>query len=227
MPETWLPYLSAFLIGLVGGVHCLGMCGGIVSALSVGLPTQVKLSPIAMLPYQFAYNFGRILSYVTAGAIMGGLGTLLLHWLPLYLAQRVLLTLAGLMMILLGLYIGGWWMILNRVEKAGSSVWRRLEPLGRQWLPVKRPAQALAVGLVWGWLPCGLVYSMLINAVSAGGVLNGAGIMLAFSLGTLPNLMIMGLLVGAASRLFHAPQTRKLAGLSIIGFGLWTLYRLL
>ena len=227
MPDSLLPFFSAFIVGLVGGVHCVGMCGGIVATLSLGLPEQKRQNPFAMIPYQLAYNIGRIASYVFAGALMGGLGALLLQWLPLYIAQRILLTFAGVFMILLGLYIGGWWMILNKVEQAGTVLWRMVEPVGRKLLPVKTPAQAVGVGLIWGWVPCGLVYSMLINAVSSGSALNGAGVMLAFALGTLPNLIIMGLLAGVAAHLLQAPLTRKLAGLSIIAFGAFTLSRLL
>ncbi len=225
VPEFWLPYLSALIVGLVGGVHCVGMCGGIVSTLSISLPGESRRRASAMLPYQMAYNLGRISSYVAAGALMGGLGTLLVQWMPLYVAQRVLLMFAGIFMILLGLYIGGWWMLLNRVEQAGGGLWRRIEPLGRKLLPVSSPLRALGVGLVWGWVPCGLVYSMLINAVSTGSALKGAGVMLAFAAGTLPNLIIMGLLTGAAAHLLQAPLTRRLAGLCVIGFGLWSLWR--
>ena len=225
MPEFWLPYISALIVGLLGGVHCLGMCGGIVSSLSMGMSPQHQKGPLSALPLQLSYNFGRISSYVFAGAIMGGLGSLLLQWLPIYSAQRILLLFAGLFMILLGCYIGGWWMALNRVEKAGGVIWKVLEPLGRRFLPIQSPLQAVGLGLIWGWLPCGLVYSMLINAVAGGSMVNGAGIMLAFAIGTLPNLLLMGFLVGAASHILHAPLTRKIAGGCIIGFGIWSLFR--
>lgn len=227
MPELWPSYLSAFLVGLVGGIHCLGMCGGIVSALSLGLAPEVRRDPIKMLPYQLAYNLGRISSYVAAGVIMGGLGALLLQWTPLYLSQRILYALAGIMMILLGLYISGWWMFLSQVEKVGSALWTKLEPISRKLLPIKSRFQAFKVGLIWGWLPCGLVYSMLINAVSTGGAVSGGAIMLAFALGTLPNLLTMGLLAGAAARLLQARWFKQLAGVMIMGFGLWTLSKLL
>ncbi|MCW8883664.1 MAG: sulfite exporter TauE/SafE family protein [Motiliproteus sp.] len=226
MPEIWIPYLSAFLVGLVGGVHCIGMCGGIVSTLSLGLPAETRNNLWAMLPYQLSYNLGRIFSYVVAGAIMGGLGTLLVQWMPLQLAQKVLLGFAGTFMILLGLYIGGWWMALNQLEKVGGRLWKLIEPYGRGLIPIKTPAQAIKVGLIWGWVPCGLVYTMLINAVSTGSALNGAGVMLAFALGTLPNLVIMGMLAGAAAHLLHSKKVKKLAGLLIIGFGIYALLRL-
>ncbi|WP_207063906.1 sulfite exporter TauE/SafE family protein [Motiliproteus sp. SC1-56] len=227
MPEIWMPYVSAFLVGLVGGVHCLGMCGGIVSALSFGMPRETQGQTFTLLLFHSAYNLGRILSYVAAGALMGGLGVLLVESLPMQTAQQLLLAMAGLFMILLGLYMGGWWMVLNRVESLGRHLWRRIEPLGRQLMPIRSPGRALAVGALWGWLPCGLVYSMLINAVASGGAAEGALLMLAFALGTLPNLLVMGTLVGVASHLFHNPGVRKGAALLVIGFGLYTLGRLL
>ena len=225
MSDLWLPYLSAFLVGLLGGVHCIGMCGGIVSALTLGLPRRQEHPIASMLPFQLAYNLGRILSYVVAGAIMGGLGMLLAHLMPIYLAQRLLLALAGVFMILLGLYLGGWWQVLNRLEAAGGRVWSWIEPLGRKLLPVRSTGQAFLVGAVWGWIPCGLVYTMLVNSVSAGSMLKGAGIMLAFSLGTLPNLLVIGVLAGAAARLTGNATIRKAAGILVLLFGVLTLWR--
>ncbi|MCW8905744.1 MAG: sulfite exporter TauE/SafE family protein [Sedimenticola sp.] len=222
--ELLLPYLSAFVVGLLGGVHCIGMCGGIVSALTFGLPEERRTSFGAQLPFQLAYNLGRILSYVVAGAIMGGLGLLLAQLMPVQVAQQVLLAVAGIFMILLGLYLAGWWMVLNRVEQAGGLLWRRIEPLGRRLLPVHSPLRALTIGLVWGWIPCGLVYTMLINAVSSGGALQGAGLMLAFGLGTLPNLLAIGLLAGAAAHLARSQTARRVAGLTVMAFGIYTLW---
>ncbi|MCG8426865.1 MAG: sulfite exporter TauE/SafE family protein [Chromatiales bacterium] len=222
--DLLLPYLSAFVVGLLGGVHCVGMCGGIVGALTFGLPEQNRASILGMMPFQLAYNLGRISSYVVAGAIMGGVGVLLAQFMPVYMAQQVLLVIAGLFMVLLGLYLAGWWMVLNRVERAGGAIWKRLEPIGRKLMPVRSPGQALAIGLIWGWIPCGLVYSMLVNAVSAGGVWQGALLMLAFALGTLPNLLLMGTLAGAAARLAESALARQVAGAMVILFGLYTLW---
>ena len=221
----WLPYMSAFVVGLLGGVHCIGMCGGVVAALTFGLPRERQGRVARTMPYHLAYNLGRMLSYVFAGALMGGLGMLLAQLLPVYYAQRVLLGFAGLFMIALGLYLAGWWMGLNRVERMGGRLWALVEPFGRRLLPVRSPLRAFGVGIVWGWLPCGLVYSMLVNAVSAGGAVQGAGLMLAFALGTLPNLLAMGVLAGAAARLSGAPAFRRVAGALVIVFGVYTLWQ--
>lgn len=225
--ESWMSYVSAFVVGLLGGVHCVGMCVGIVGAMTLGLPREQRQSLSRMLPYQLAYNLGRLGSYLLAGALMGGLGLLLAQVMPVYYAQRLLLAGAGVFMILLGLYLGGWWMLLNRIERLGGGVWRRIEPLARRLLPVRTPLQALVVGAFWGWIPCGLVYSMLVNAVAAGGGWQGAGLMLAFGLGTLPNLLLMGVLAGGAARLARSQLARCVAGASVVLFGLYTLWRAL
>ncbi len=219
-------YLAAFLVGLLGGVHCVGMCGGIVSALTFGLSPKRGAGTSAVLPLQLAYNLGRVLSYTLAGALMGGLGVLLVSWLPFYQAQRALLGLAGIFMLLLGLYLGGWWPGLARIEAAGGVLWRRIEPWGRRLLPVRSPRQALLLGLLWGWLPCGLVYSVLIWSVSAGGLARGALLMLAFGLGTMPNLLAMGLAASALARWSRKPAVRRGAGAMVAALGVYTLWGL-
>ena len=224
---TELGYLTAFTAGLLGGVHCVGMCGGIVSALTFGLPEAKRNHIGGMLPYQLAYNLGRMLSYVAAGAVMGALGMLLAQVMPVYYAQRALLALAGIFMVLLGLYLAGWWMVLSRLEALGGRLWRRLEPLSRRLLPVERPSQAFMVGMVWGWIPCGLVYTMLVTAVSSGSALGGALLLLAFALGTLPTMLGIGLLAGAAARLTQSAELRRFAGTMVVLFGLHTLWQAL
>ena len=220
-----VPYLSAFLVGLLGGVHCVGMCGGIVGALTFGLAEEKRDRISSLMPYQLAYNLGRITSYVIAGAIMGALGLLIVQFMPVYYAQRALMAVAGLFMVLMGLYLAGWWMLLSRLERAGGAIWRRMEPFGRRLLPVRTPIQALGVGLIWGWIPCGLVYSMLVTAVSSGSALKGAGLMLAFALGTLPNLLIIGAMAGAAARLSRSGIFRQVAGGTVVVLGLYTFWQ--
>ena len=223
--DILVPYLSAFLVGLLGGVHCVGMCGGIVGALTFGLAKERRDRIGSMMPYQLAYNLGRITSYTIAGALMGALGLLIVQFMPVYYAQRALMAVAGLFMVLMGLYLAGWWMLLSRLERAGGAVWRRIEPFGRRLLPVRTPAHALGVGLIWGWIPCGLVYSMLVTAVSSGSALKGAGLMLAFALGTLPNLLIIGAMAGAAARLSRSGTFRQIAGGIVVLFGLYTFWQ--
>jgi uncharacterized protein len=219
-------HLTAFLVGLLGGVHCLSMCAGLVGSLTLGLDPRLRHDTLRMLPYQLAYNLGRIGGYALAGAVFGGVGALLLQIGSLQVAQRLLYGLAGLVMILLGLYLGGWWRVLGVTERLGLRLWRRLEPLGRRLLPVRRLRDALLLGLLWAWIPCGLVYSVLITAVSTGSPLDGALLMLAFGAGTLPNLLGIGLLAGAAARLAERRALRQGAGLLVIGFGIHALWQL-
>lgn len=219
-------YLAAFLVGLLGGVHCVGMCGGIVGALALGLPQEVRASA-RMLPYLLAYNLARIASYTLAGALLGGVGYLAAHWSGLRHAQLGLQVLAALFMIALGLYLAGWWLGLARLEHAGSRVWRHLEPLGRRFLPVHTPRQAFLLGLLWGWLPCGLVYSVLVWSISRGDAIEGGLLMLSFGLGTLPTLLLMGVAATRLSAFVRHIWVRRMAGMLVMSFGLWTLYPLL
>ncbi|MGA7801513.1 MAG: sulfite exporter TauE/SafE family protein [Gammaproteobacteria bacterium] len=218
-------FISAFLVGLLGGVHCVGMCGGIVGALTFGLPEDVRREHGLLLPYLLAYNGGRVLSYTMAGALMGGIGLLATHLAGVHQVQAALQVLAGLFMVALGLFLAGWWRGLSRVERAGAHLWRYIEPLGRRLMPVHHPRQAFALGLVWGWLPCGLVYSVLIWAIAAGDPARGAGLMLSFGIGTLPNLLAMGLFAARLARLVRNPWTRRIAGSLVLAFGLLTLVR--
>lgn len=216
-----LLYPAAFLIGLTGGVHCLGMCGGIVGALTLGLPTAPGASLRTRLPFLLAYNLGRITSYVVAGALAGGVGAWAAQLISVHRAQLGLQILAGLFMILLGLYLAGWPGLLSRLERAGGVFWRRIEPLGRRFFPVRAPVHALGIGLVWGWLPCGLVYSALVWAVSAGGALQGGLLLLSFGLGTLPTLLAMGSAAAALAGFIRRPGVRAAAGTLVILFGIY------
>ena len=222
---TDVTLLSALLVGFFGGVHCVGMCGGIVAALTFGLPESARTRPRSAWPYHIAYNLGRITSYTIAGALAGGIGGLVLHLAALHQAQQVLQILAALFMIALGLYLGGWWSGLMRVERLGGLLWRRMEPIGRRFLPVASPPQAFALGLVWGWLPCGLVYSVLVWSLAAGGALEGARLMLSFGIGTLPNLLLMGLLAARLSAFVRGPWPRRVAGGLVAAFGIILLLR--
>jgi sulfite exporter TauE/SafE len=216
-------FLAVFLIGLLGGVHCAGMCGGIVSALSLQMPESAARTGAAW-PIHLAYNLGRIGSYAIAGALIGSLGSLgmlLNNWLPV---QRILYVAANLMMVALGLYLTGLTQTLAFAERAGQWLWRRVQPATRRFLPVRGMAQALPLGMLWGWLPCGLVYSVLTMAMLSGSAARGAAIMLAFGLGTLPNLMLAGLLLVRFRNVVQGRALRLGSGLIVLGFGVWGLF---
>lgn len=208
-------YISAFLVGFLGIVHCAGMCGGIIGALTLGQGSESRVQKVSIL---LSYNLARILSYAIAGGLMGSFGWFATNWLDIHLAQGVLQLLAALFMLALGLYLGGWWFGLNRVERFGSIIWKRVEPVGRQLIPVTNFRQAFILGLVWGWLPCGLVYSVLIWTMSAGSFIDGALMMASFGLGTLPNLLLMGLFAGSLLKYFQNNIVKKISGMMIIAF---------
>ena len=217
--------LSAFLVGLLGGVHCLGMCGGIVAALTLGLPESIVNSR-RMPVYILAYNTGRLASYTLAGTLMGGVGWLAVNWSQLHSVQIILQALAGLFMVALGLYLGGWWRGLAYLEYAGAGLWRHIEFRARRFMPVSTIPQAFVLGIFWGWLPCGLVYSVLVWSVSAGDPLYGGALMLAFGAGTLPLMMFLGTAAGRVAGWIRSQRARQLAGLLVLVFGLYQLMRL-
>ena len=219
-----IPYWTAFLAGLFGGVHCVGMCGGVAGALGFGLPEAVRSNGRRLLPYLAAYNAGRIVTYTLLGGLVGYLGALGGDAAAQYGAWRGLRVLAGVLMIAMGLYLAGWWMGLLRVERFGGRLWEGLAPLRRKVLPVRSVSGALGFGMVWGFLPCGLVYTLLIWALAAGGALEGGAFLFSFGLGTLPTVLLMGLGAGALVRRMQAKRWRRTAGLLVMGFGAWTLY---
>lgn len=212
--------LSLFLTGLLGGVHCLGMCGGIVTAISL---TGTGNRPLLLL----GYNLGRLGSYTLIGALLGGLsqwGLAQTSYLPL---QQWLFALANLLLILLGLYLAGLSTMVGRIEKLGVPLWQRLQPLTRRFLPVRHPWHSVLVGAVWGWVPCGLVYTASLAALATQSAAGGALAMLSFGLGTLPNLLLMGSFASQLQRLKQKRPVRLFAGLAICVLGAWHLYLLL
>jgi hypothetical protein len=122
-------------------------------------------------------------------------------------------------MILFGIYLAGWWHSLLFLEKAGAYLWKYIEPLGRRFIPVRTAGQAYLLGLVWGWLPCGMVYAVLALALASGSVIDGGVIMLAFGLGTLPVMLTMGLAFSNLERLVRNPRVRLIAGILVMLMG--------
>ncbi len=217
-------WLTAFIVGLLGGVHCFGMCGGIVAALSLGVREDFREQQKKLLRLQLMYNFGRIMSYTLAGFVAGTLG-FFAHDLSGMEGVRVSLQLiAAVIMVALGLYLGGWWFGLLKVEQMGSGLWKYIEPIGRKLIPVQTMSAALALGLVWGWLPCGLIYSVLIWALAVADPVKGALLMLSFGLGTLPNLLLMGVFAAQLGQFLKKVWLRKVAGILVVGFGMWQFY---
>jgi sulfite exporter TauE/SafE len=236
---TEFSIIAVFFAGLLGGVHCLGMCGSIVGILTAQLPKPSpasgrgadRLTPSgaraagARWPFHLAYNAGRLASYAVAGALAGAIGQaglLLRDQVPV---QHLLFALSSLMLVAMGLYLAGIWSQVRRIEQFGGILWRHIQPLTRGLFPIATPLRAFLLGTLWGWLPCGLVYSVLVTALASGHAQSGALVMLAFGLGTLPNLLAIGLFWESIKHWVQSARVRMAAGLLVAGFGVYGLIK--
>lgn len=222
--DGWLQamMLTALLAGLLGGTHCAAMCGGIVSLTCAG-PGDVANRRW----FPLAYNGGRILSYVTAGALAGALGQAGMVLRGGALTQHLLMFLMGAMLIVVALNVAGVRPVMRGIEAAGELVWRQLRPFSTHFLPVKSPWQALGLGALWGWLPCGMVYAMLLTALASGNAGEGALILAAFGLGTLPNLLLIGATLGRARNWMRVRGLRYAGSLVIAAVGVYGMLHVL
>ncbi|MCU0897561.1 MAG: sulfite exporter TauE/SafE family protein [Burkholderiales bacterium] len=209
---------TALAIGFLGGIHCVGMCGGIVAALTLRRPGEPPAPRAWRL--QLGYNAGRIASYTVAGGIaglVGSVGTLLDRLLPVQLALYVL---ANALLVFLGLYLAGLGTAVLRLEAAGGALWRFAQSHGLKLGPAQTPLGAVGAGLAWGWIPCGLVYSAVALALVSGDAARGALVMLAFGLGTLPTLLATGLAADRLKRLARDRRVRVAAGIAVLAMGI-------
>lgn len=236
--------VAVFLVGLLSGVHCLGMCGSIVGVFTAQVPKPpIHLSPgggkgdrlslrekiglkgSARWPFHLAYSSGRIASYAIAGALVGAVGQAGLLMRDAVPVQHLLFTMSSLMLIVLGLYLAGVWGAVRQLERLGGGLWKHLQPYTTRLLPVNTVPRALGLGALWGWLPCGLVYSVLLTALASGNAMRGALIMLVFGLGTLPNLLAIGLFWEGIKGWVQSPRVRLTAGLLVAMFGVYGLVK--
>ena len=210
---------AVFVIGILSGVHCIGMCGGIVGALTLGVDPQSGAK--RRLGLQIFYNLGRISSYTLAGLLMGWIGAITTQNFASHSLHQILQTFSGVVLILMGFYLAGWWRVLTKVEQAGSIIWKRIEPFARKLIPIKNSKHAFMVGVLWGWLPCGLVYSMLTMSLTTASATQGALVMLSFGLGTLPNLLAMGLMATSLQNFLRQPVIKSIAGILVVIAGVY------
>ena len=216
MIEAWPQVTAAFVTGLLGSAHCLGMCGGISGLFAVNAAvTSLK----RQAPQAIAYNTGRVLTYAILGVVVALIGRTMVDSIP-KLAAPVRLA-SGLLIVLIGLQVAFNWRILALVENAGGRLWRKIAPAAKGLVPVESMPQALGLGLIWGLLPCGLVYSVLLLAASTADPVSGSLVMLAFGIGTMPAMIATGL---SAAKLAQFMSRRRLgAGLLIVIIGLATI----
>jgi len=213
--------ISAFLLGLASTLHCVGMCGGIIGALSFGLPEHIRSHRWRVMSYVSAYNIGRVTSYGVIGALMGFFGAELFASISPDYGHRLLSWLAAIIMLGIGLYLAGAFPWFVMIEKLGAPLWTWLEPAGKKLLPVKTPAHAMLFGMIWGWLPCGMVYAALAWATASGSAVDGLQLMLAFGVGTLPATLTAGIFAGWFTVLARKRILRVVAGVTIIVMAVW------
>ncbi|GLR74444.1 sulfite exporter TauE/SafE family protein [Aliivibrio sifiae] len=214
-----IDFIGAFIIGLMGAGHCIGMCGGISAVISM----NTAKTSYPRWSFILLYNLGRICSYSIFGFLIGGFFFSIASTSGSYSALVYLRILAGLLMCLLAFYIGNWWKGLVYIEVIGKKLWQYLSPLTKRLLPLKTPFHAIPFGFLWGWLPCGLVYSTLSWAAVSGGAINGALIMVAFGLGTLPAMFLVGLGAQTLKSWLNHKVTKNISGLLLLVYGLHTI----
>ncbi len=213
-------YIVAFTMGLFSSMHCIGMCGSIIGTLTLSLSPEIRNKKNRLFPFVLNYNIGRIVSYTLAGALVGVIESLLTLPLSHGEGHRILQLISAVIMACAGLYIAGWFPRFAYIEKAGVHLWKKMEPFGRKLIPVKNLTQAYLFGMVWGWLPCGLVYTALALAATTGDITKSALSMLSFGLGTLPAVMGVGIMTGALMRLSRMQYFKQAIGLLMIALAL-------
>lgn len=209
-------YLAAFAMGLFSSLHCIGMCGSIISTLTLSLKPEIRNKKSTLLPYVLNYNIGRIFSYSIAGLLAGLAGNLLILPFGTDHGFRILQLLSASFMIGAGFYIAGWFPRFAYIEKTGSKLWKLLEPYGRKLIPVTTRTQAFLFGMIWGWLPCGLVYAALALSATTGDALKSALTMLAFGLGTLPSVIGVGIMTDILTKLSRMQRFKQVVGIFLV-----------
>ncbi len=203
---------SAFALGLAGAGHCLGMCGGIAAALNLGGQRSLAVT--------LSYHSGRISSYTLLGGLLG----LAANSIDIAAWTMALRYLAGLLLIGMGLYIAGWWRGMALLERAGARLWQPVQRLSSRWLPVRRWPQGFALGLCWGLMPCGLIYSSLAWAATAQNAATSSLMMFLFGLGTLPAMLATSLGADQLQGFLRRRGLKLLIAVLLIASGVWTLY---
>lgn len=211
--------IVAFNLGLASQVHCLGMCGGIVGAFSAAGQGE-RLRGAARAGHALAYNGGRVTSYAMAGAILGALGAGALAAVTVSWGHLALRVIAGIVLVISGLALLGRLPRGLLLEQLGLSLWRHLQPLARRLLPIDSVPRAFAAGLLWGWLPCALVYSTLLFAMSRAVPTESAAVMVAFGAGTSPAMVGAAWLGQHAADWLRRPRVRQAAGIALVCIGL-------
>lgn len=214
--------LVAFLMGTFSSTHCLHMCGVIVGTLTLSLKPEIRENKAQLFSFVLSYNVGRITSYTIGGFLIGILESIITSPLEETHGQVLMKLLSAAVMTGAGLYIAGWLPKFSYIEKAGSSFWKILEPFGRKLIPVESRKHAFLFGIIWGWLPCGLVYTALALAATSGSFIKSALVMMAFGLGTLPAVLGAGIMVGIISRLLRMQGVKQTVGIMLVALAIFS-----
>lgn len=212
-----LDLLSAFVIGALGSAHCIGMCGGITTMLTSAIGEGKSRLPLVL-----SYNLGRVGSYALIGGIVGFTGSLAIKNIGVPL--EIMHVIAGIFIVLLGLYVGQWYLGVTKIERLGQHLWRHLSPFTKKVIPVTNLKRAFMLGALWGWLPCGLVYSTLTWALASADPIQGAMLMAAFGAGTLPALIAVSMGLFKLKTFLANPRYRKSFALVIIIYGIYAIF---
>jgi uncharacterized protein len=216
--ELALNLLAALSIGFLGSSHCLVMCGGIVSALQLSMP---QLNLLQQLKLQLMLSLGRLTTYSLLGALTGAFGAAVL--VKLGISFFWLKLMAGILLLLMACYVARVWFALTALEKLGAALWRNIQPVAKALLPLDSSAKAIAYGLCWGFLPCGLVYSSLGWSLASGSAWQGALLMCAFGIGTLPAMLALGGFAKQLSQFKNKNWVRASAAVLLAVYALYTI----
>lgn len=217
---------AAFALGLFGSVHCIAMCGGLASVLAGGVRPDLKRHRADAPRWSILAGFhvGRIGTYAVVGAIVGALTLFAVESASLRFAQAALRALSGVLLVGVGLYLAGMFPGFAVIERVGAPLWDRLRPFARRLLPVRSPGTAVALGAVWGFVPCGMVYTALALGASTGSPLRSALVLVAFGAGTTPALLSLGAVATRIARALHGTvgsviALRRVAGVVVASLG--------
>ena len=237
--------LTALTTGFLGSLHCIGMCGGISGAIALSATTPLRpdtdrtvltiaipVADVRRAPQRLsapqtnvlAFNVGRIASYMIAGAMAGSIGGAIGQgWVlsETMSARTVLFLFANVMIVATGLALMGLPQLLAPLERAGGHLWRQVSPLTKKLLPMNTLPRAALFGMLWGWIPCGMVYAMLLSAIGAGSAAAGMLTMLGFGLGTLPAMIAVGWAAGGIGQWTRDSRVRMAAGAAVVAMGLF------
>ncbi len=231
--------LAAFMLGLAGSTHCLTMCGGVHSVLALNKQdkpdqaldnassTVIVSSTHGMMAAGESFNkvalfsLGRVLSYGLAGLTLGSVSHVLQLSAPAVVPWARLMS--GLLLLALACYTGRWWMGLARVEKLAAFFWKAIQPATAALFPPRSAAAAFGLGALWGWIPCGMVYSALAWAVLAGPPVHAFALMLFFGFGTLPAMLSAGLMSRGLAEVLEKSTVRNAGAILLLCFAVWTI----